>query len=125
MDNPGTVDLSSTTPVIWKRLAIHLACLEKAPEGLVAVLLEAYPHGASTADPLTGELPLHTAVRHQGANLPIVQRLLEACPEATVAVDRQGQLPIHKAVVCMAPYAVVEALIEHDPSSILAALGMT
>jgi len=49
--------------------------------------------------------------------LPEVRFLLETCPTATKAVDIQGRLPLHLAVLAMAPYPVVEALVEHDPQS--------
>ena len=104
---------------IWRRLPIHLACQQKVPVGLITVLIEAYPEGASVADPQYGLLPLHLAVSH-GAGLPVVKRLLEACPEATMAVDPQGQMPLHKAVLSVASYAVVEALVEVDPYAISA-----
>lgn len=109
------------SPVLWKRLPLHLAVLQQAPEDLVAALLDAFPQAAEMSDPSDGMLPLHHAVAATAtADLSVVDLLLKACPDATMAVDVNGRCPLHVAVQAKAPYAVIEALVLHDPHSVSA-----
>lgn len=104
-------DKTMVAPLVWKRLPIHLACVKKAPVGVLQVLLQAYPEGAATQDPHSGCLPLHIVCQIGDAScLPAVRFLLAACPTATKAVEMRGRLPLHLAVLSMAPFSVVELL---------------
>lgn len=110
-------DKTLVAPLVWKRLPIHLAAAYVAPVGILQLLVANHPESASTPDPHSGRLPLHTVCHKGGACLPSVRFLLEICPTATKAVDMRGHLPLHLAVLAMAPYPAVELLVEHDPQS--------
>jgi hypothetical protein len=120
--DPDIDDISSSgdqTCVVWKRLAIHLACVYRAPVGLVEVLLKAYPKGATCSDPHSGSLPLHLACQHR-ASFRVIKALLVHAPATAKAVDNRGRLALHYAVLAKAHYAIVELLVEMDPNAVLA-----
>jgi len=111
-------DKTMVAPLVWKRLPIHLAAAYVAPVGILQILVRSFPDGAATPDPHSGCLPLHTVCQKGGPDcLESVRFLLETCPTATKAVDMQGRLPLHLAVLTMTPYPVVELLVEKDPQS--------
>jgi ankyrin repeat protein len=81
------------------------------------VLLKACPESAAAEDPHDGSLPLHVACK-SGATLPIIQCLVQACPDATMAMNGRGQVPLHVAVLSGAPYTVLEYLVSTDPEAV-------
>ena len=105
---------------VWKRQALHLACVYRAPVGLVEVLLEAYPHAATSPDPHCGSLPIHLACQNR-TSYRVVKSLLVHSPSTSKAMDKLGRLPLHYAVIAKAHYAIVELLLNVDPSAALAA----
>jgi len=109
---------SDEAPVVWKRLPIHLACSRPGvPVGILEILAKAYPEGLSSPDQ-AGCLPLHILCsRGSECRLPSVKLLLDMFSEATMAVDLEGRLPLHAAIVSAVPYTVIEALVERDPTS--------
>jgi ankyrin repeat protein len=106
--------------VVWKRQALHLACVYRAPVGLVEVLLEAYPQAATSSDPHCGSLPIHLACQNK-ASYRVVKSLLLHSPVTAKVMDKRGRLPLHYAVIAKAHYPIVELLLEVDPSAALAA----
>ena len=112
------MDDNAVSAVVWKRLPIHLACAYEAPVGLVSILLQSYPDGATAADPVDGSTPLHILCRSQASSPSVIRLLLAKCPEATRAVNSEGRIPLHVAVLSRVSYNVVEALVEEDPMSV-------
>jgi Ankyrin repeats (3 copies) len=110
----GIDEMAST---VWKRLPIHLACAYGAPVGLVSILLRMHPLGASAVDPHDGSTPLHLACQAR-ASLGVVKLLLDKCPEATKADTLLGRRALHMAVLSMASYDAIEALVEVEPASV-------
>jgi len=111
------MDDKAATAVVWKRLPIHLACTYGAPVGLLSILLQAFPKGGVAADPLDGSTPLHILCQSQ-APPTLVRLVLNKCPDATRAINFEGQIPLHVALLNRIGYNVVEALLEDDPMSI-------
>lgn len=109
---------SKADQVVWKRLALHLACVHRAPVGLVEVLIEAYPDAASMPEPHSGCLPLHYACQYR-ASFRVIKALLVHCSAATKAVDHHGRLPLHYAILSSCHYAIIELLVTIDPESSL------
>lgn len=114
--------IDGNTTTIWKRLPIHLACANGAPVGLVYFLLQSYPAGGCSADPHDGSTPLHVACQTPHVPLSVIRLLLEKCPQSTQACSvPERRLPLHMAVLSMASYDVIEALLEVDPSAVAVA----
>ena len=76
---------------------------------------------AATPDPLAaphlsrnraGDIPLHCAIR-SGKELRELRLLLEACPSAARHGTAKGELPLHLAIKCGSPRAVVMELWRH------------
>lgn len=116
----GIDENSATTTelVLWKRLALHLACAVAAPIGLVELLLKIYPQAIDKCDPHNGSTPLHLSCQF-GASVQVVRALLQARTALTKAVDVRGRLALHYAVLAAAPYPTIELLVQHDPASAL------
>lgn len=117
--DPTIDDIPREGAVVWKRLAIHLACVYRAPVGLVEVLVQAHPKGAISPDPHSGSLPLHLACQH-GASFRVLRALLIHAPASTKAVDHCGRLAMHHAVLAKAHYAIIELLVKADAQAVLA-----
>jgi ankyrin repeat protein len=113
-ENSGT----TTEPVLWKRLALHLACAVAAPIGLVELLLKIYPEAIDKSDPHNGSTPLHLSCQF-GASVQVVRALLQARTALTKAVDVRGRMALHYAVLAAAPFPIIELLVQHDPASAL------
>jgi hypothetical protein len=109
---------NSIEPVLWKRLALHLACAVAAPIGLVELLLKIYPEAIDKSDPHNGSTPLHLSCQF-GASVQVVRALLQARTALTKAVDVRGRLALHYAVLAAAPFPIIELLVQHDPASAL------
>lgn len=131
----------------WKRqLPIHTACQifqkgSSIPVGLVRLLVSSYPEGLRQADDeISGSLPLHLICdsfrRHRERNgnvglgsgedhrffvserLKVLRLLLAEHPLATRIVDRNGRLPLHKAILVGAPFEAIRLLVCRDPKAI-------
>lgn len=89
-------------------LPLHCACQGQAPEGSVAMVLNA---AAVRAGNHTGELPLHLAA---GCNAPpaVVRALLAAFGVAVRTPDNEGRLPLHAAAGGSASAAVLQQLLD-------------
>jgi hypothetical protein len=118
MDKAPSLDATKPPAILWKRLALHVACVVSAPLGIVELLIQAYPQALELPDPHNGSIPLHLACM-KGGSLPVLRTLLQARPATTKGVDARGRLPIHYAILSKANYGVVELLIRHDPASVL------
>lgn len=105
---------------VWKRLPIHLACANKAPVGLVSLLLRLHREGGMLTDPRDGSTPLHIACQ-SGSSLSTIQLLVSTCPDALRVKNKTGHLPLHLAIMNAAPMDLVQTLIEADPMSTLTA----
>ena len=122
ISNLGEHHDTDDDPILWKRLALHLACTVPGgpPIELVDALMQIYPEAVGCPDPHNGSIPLHLACQYAGSSsLPTIRSLLAAKSASTKAVDSRGRLPLHWAILSAAPYAVIELLVKHDPSSIL------
>jgi hypothetical protein len=108
----------STTPVVWKRLPIHLACAYDAPSNIVSTLLQIYPQGTSMVDPHDGSLPLHIACQHVSPSIGVVKMLLDSYQQATKIANRKGRIPLHVAVLARVPYNVIKILLDADKYSV-------
>jgi ankyrin repeat protein len=64
---------------------------------MVENLLDHHPELAETADPKSGELPLHMIARHTGAWTLLIDMVLVLYPKALIHRDKMGALPIHHA----------------------------
>jgi Ankyrin repeats (3 copies) len=108
---------TGSPPLVWKRLPIHLACAQyDTPVGFIEVLLKACPESVAAEDPHDGNLPLHVACK--AGSLPIIQCLVQACPDATMAINGRGQVPLHLAVLTGATYTVLEFLASMEPEGV-------
>lgn len=112
----GMMETKKST--VWKRLALHLACVYRAPVGLVDVLLQANPKAATSTDPHSGVLPIHLAC-HYGSSYRLIKALLMHAPQTTKAVDNHGSSPLHRAVLAKSHYAIIELLVIADPVAVL------
>ena len=105
---------------IWKRLPIHMACIENAPIGFLDLLLGLYPMGAAIPDPSDGSLPLQLVCKTgTTASSSVVQLLLDHCPDANQAVDFYGRSALHSAVIHGASLPVIQCLLEEDPEAVV------
>jgi ankyrin repeat protein len=114
----GIDNTSTNEPILWKRLALHLACTVAAPIGLIDLLLQLYPKALGCPDPHNGSIPMHLACQY-GSSLQVVRALIQARTASTKAVDARGRLPLHYAILSAAPYAIIELMVQHDPASVL------
>lgn len=99
-------------------LPIHSALSGNgSSNGSVADLLRAYPAGASSKDDATGMLPVHLLLMQSGpspAQLKVVlQQLLEAYPEGSLAKAPSGDRPIQLAVYLDRGTDVFEEILKH------------
>ena len=115
----------------YGNLPIHLAALVKADFDVVDMLIKHHPKDCLMEVNGFGNTPLHHAVstspglpyRPTGVtHAEYVQRFLQACPEAALVENCQGQLPLHLAMESaeggQAHLDVVRCLIECYPASI-------
>ena len=115
----------------YGNLPIHLAALVKADFDVVDMLIKHHPKDCLMEVNGFGNTPLHHAVstspglpyRPTGVtHAEYVQRFLQACPEAALVTNCQGQLPLHLAMESaeggQAHLDVVRCLIECYPASI-------
>jgi ankyrin repeat protein len=108
----------SSEPYLWKRLALHLVCTVNSPIGLIELLIQVYPKALECVDPHNGTIPLHLACRH-GCGLETIRALIMARSASTKAVDANGRLPLHHAIIVSAPYCIIDFLVQHDPVAVL------
>jgi len=78
--------------VVWRRLPLHEACISKAPEEVISVLIVSYPEGVSSPDSY-GRLPLHHACIH-GNNLGVMKLLVLAYPKSIEVKDVWDKTPL-------------------------------
>ena len=101
---------------LFKRLPLHLACLNGASSDVVRELLIAFKDGAQSKLK-DGQLPLHYACG-SGASREVVSELLKAYPNGARCQDNNGWLPIHLACLQNASSDVIQLLLEIYPESV-------
>lgn len=122
----GMEHVAGNQLVLWKRVALQVACVVQAPVKVLKILMRAHPQALEIPDPHSGALALHLACwysssrhdDHDGVNLQIIRTLLEARPNTTKAVDDQGRLPIHLAILAKASFKCIQLLVQQDPTSL-------
>lgn len=87
-----TTHKDSDGEISWKRLPIHEACINDAPDQVVRALLEAYKLGATKQD-LNNRLPLHHAAVH-GSTSDVILSLINAYPDSLDREDNFGKVPL-------------------------------
>lgn len=95
-------------------LPLHSAVERNAPRDVIALLLEANPSAARTAD-RDGALPLHVLGKNSSAE--VARLLFDAHPDAIRCADKNGDLPLHLAVFNGAPPEVVSLLLAANPAA--------
>ena len=101
---------------LFRRLPLHVACLNGASSDVIRELLVAFKDGAR--DKMKdGQLPLHYACG-SGASRDVVMELLRAFPEGARCQDNNGWLPIHLACLQNASSDVIQLLLEIYPESV-------
>ncbi len=87
-------------PEMTSRAPLLPYCLASgAPDDVIRVLLEVDEHRQTLSIPdKLGRLPLHIACRFHASKL-LVADLVIAYPRATIIQDREGNLPLHYAVL--------------------------
>lgn len=101
---------------LFKRLPLHVACLNGASSDVIRELLVVHKDGAQ--DKMKdGQLPLHYACG-SGASRDVISELLRAYPEGARCQDNNGWLPIHLACLQNAPSDVIELLLKIYPESV-------
>jgi ankyrin repeat protein/serine/threonine protein kinase len=98
-------------------LPLHLACERNAPFRIIHDMVLAFPGAVKTQTYNYHQTPLHYLIRSKATTLPIVQLLLEACPEAAKIRDRYGRTPFMIAADNEAPREVLESLYEAFPAA--------
>ncbi len=83
--------------IVWNRLPIHQACINRAPLDVVRALLEAYPQSVTATD-LNRRLPIHYSVVY-GGTVEVAELLINACPATINLPDAYGKTPL----MCLPP----------------------
>jgi len=99
-------------------LPLHLACENGAGADVVRLLVQTYPLSVyATAQ--YGMTPLHFAASHN-PNLRTIMVLLDSAGENSICktTDLLGHTPLHMALMGLAPFDVVEALVEFCPEMV-------
>merc|ERR1711862_507706 len=101
---------------LFKRLPLHVACLNGASSDVIRELLGAYKNGAQHKMK-DGQIPLHYACG-SGASKDTILELVKAYPEGARCQDNNGWLPIHLACLQNASADVIQLLLEIYPESV-------
>lgn len=99
-------------------IPLHLACENGAGADVVAMLVKAYPLSVyATAQ--YGMTPLHFAASHN-PSLSTIQTLLDAASDSAVCkrTDLLGHTPLHMALMGLARFEVIEALVSFCPEAV-------
>jgi ankyrin repeat protein len=94
--------------------ALDRECARDPAESMLELLLEIYPDGVRKRERNYGFLPLHIACA-SGASLGVIQRLLDAFPDAAKKQDKNGSLPVHIACRANASILVIRSLLDAFP----------
>lgn len=108
-----------TKDSLYKRTALHIACMNQISYGPLRLLLKYNENAACQKDAL-GRLPLHYACRDPNADMKSFELLLKANLAAVNVSDTSGFLPIHVACRSNAPFQVIKKLVKIDPTTLLA-----
>jgi ankyrin repeat protein len=100
-------------------LPLHAAVRTGAAMPCKAALIAAFPDGLKAKDP-NGDLPLHLALRDDGAvrssrSLEDIVQLIDGYPEAVSIQDKERELPIHYALRSRSNAAIVNRLLDCYP----------
>jgi len=99
-------------------IPLHLACENGAGADVVRLLVQTYPLSVyATAQ--YGMTPLHFAASHN-PDLRTITVLLDSAGENSVCknTDLLGHAPLHMALMGLAPFEVVEKLVEFCPETV-------
>merc|ERR1712154_207451 len=98
---------------------LHLACENGAEAGVVKLLVDAYPLAVYATSQYEMS-PIHYA-SSQNADVHVIRALLdgvEDCASLCKLTDVLGHLPLHMALMGLAPYEVVELLVASCPETV-------
>jgi len=73
--------------------ALHIACKRDPPADVIHTLCELSATPAETFD-LYNKLPIHYAAEY-GADVKVMQALIECCPQCLSGVDNEGRTALH------------------------------
>ena len=110
----GLDETTSASPIVWKRLPLHVLCYTGAPADLFENLIRVYPEAVLQPEPQTEDTPLHIACK-MNAMYSTVRLLLDTRLEVCRATNRFGQTPLHVAVESKACYSIIEMILTEDP----------
>ena len=99
--------------------ALHYTCERNPPVAVVEALIEAYPVAVLTRCMPGGCLPLHVACTWH-CSPGVVDALLVADQGGCKIQDELGNVALHSATFSGADAAIVAALLETDPSTVVA-----
>jgi hypothetical protein len=100
----------------YKRMPLHLACMNSAPTETIAMLIELNGGAVKKKDSL-GRLPIHYASKDENMTAS-VGLLLKHYPGSAKVADKQGFLPLHVSCRCGMPGSVIRELITAFPAAV-------
>jgi len=100
---------------VYKRLPLHIACMENASFNVIKLLLSYNMNGSSAQD-TQGRLPLHYALSN-AAPIEVITALIQAYPKGVNVTDSSGWLPIHVACYCCSSLEVITMLLGASPQT--------
>ena len=110
---------AARTKDIMGRLPLSAAIAVKAPEQMLASLIDAYPDAAKEKDTF-GDLPLHVGLKigllkPSAEDVPI--QVLAAYPAAAKVVDKMRELPLIYAIEHRASAELIGKLLDAHPAA--------
>lgn len=99
-------------------IPLHLACENGASAEVVKLLVTTYPASLYAAAQYA-MTPLHFAAGHN-PSIRVIQVLLDQAAESSLckATDLLGHTPLHMALMGLAPFEVIEALVSFCPETV-------
>ena len=103
-------------------IPLHLACENGASRDVVNLLVSTYPSSVYAAAQY-GMTPLHFAASHNNPTTRfVIQTLLDSVGENSnilcKATDQLGHIPLHMALLGLAPFEVIEVLVSACPETV-------
>jgi serine/threonine protein kinase/ankyrin repeat protein len=98
-------------------LPLHIAMEKKSSEKVVKALIRAHPGAKKEENPFSKILLLHELLMHHKPSDKDVQNLIDKYPDAVSKRGKDGQLPLHIAVIKEASVGVIRVLLKADPSA--------
>uniref|UniRef100_A0A7S2EDY6 Uncharacterized protein n=1 Tax=Ditylum brightwellii TaxID=49249 RepID=A0A7S2EDY6_9STRA len=100
----------------FKRLPLHIACLNGCLVDVIELLLSYNPLGAQIKDSI-GRVPIHYACCN-GSDPDVLDCLLSVNPATAKIADKAGWLPIHVACIKGVSMESIRKLLDANPSSV-------